>query len=140
MSQYFYLEEGGQQKGPYTEAQLKSLWENGTITLASLIREIRKDGTQQLANSSEFMDILEPDGAGAPPTSRLTYIVLAVILGSLGVHNFYAGKNKEGLLQLIISISSVFVCMGLGAFFIWISAIVEAFIVSTDGHGNSMTW
>ena len=38
---------------------------------------------------------------------RMTYIILAVFLGGLGIHSFYAGDKKKGILQLLLTI---FVC------------------------------
>ncbi|MCJ1656540.1 TM2 domain-containing protein [Staphylococcus sp. NRL 16/872] len=32
--------------------------------------------------------------------NKIIYIVLAVFLGSFGVHKFYAGKNMSGILHL----------------------------------------
>lgn len=36
------------------------------------------------------------------PKQRLVYILLGIVLGGLGVHNFYAGYYKEGLIQLAL--------------------------------------
>lgn len=35
------------------------------------------------------------------PKSRIAYIILAIFLGGLGVHNFYAGHISRGVAQLI---------------------------------------
>lgn len=40
--------------------------------------------------------------------------ILGILLGSLGVHKFYLGYTKEGIIQLIISICSCGVLSILG--------------------------
>ena len=68
--------------------------------------------------------------------SRLTYILLGVILGLFlpGIHNFYAGYIGKGFLQLFLPAVS---CGILGIpIYIWI--LVEAFSVKEDNQGNPM--
>ncbi len=62
------------------------------------------------------------------PKSRLAYILLAVFLGSLGIHNFYAGYTGRGIAQLLISLLS----FSLLSLFVWIWALVEACTVTKD--------
>ena len=33
--------------------------------------------------------------------NKVIYILLALFLGSFGIHKFYAGKNMQGILHLI---------------------------------------
>ena len=35
--------------------------------------------------------------------TRCVYIVLGFFLGGLGVHNFYAGRNRAGLMQVVLT-------------------------------------
>lgn len=35
--------------------------------------------------------------------NKILYIVLALFLGSFGVHKFYAGKNVQGILYFLFS-------------------------------------
>lgn len=61
---------------------------------------------------------------------RLTYILLGILLGVIGVHNFYAGYTFKGLAQLLISTivpPIVFIV------FIWV--IFELFTVKKDAKG-----
>lgn len=51
--------------------------------------------------------------------------VLAIILGSLGVHKFILGYNKEGAILLGFTvISYALMCLLIGAFLVWIPAII----------------
>lgn len=72
----------------------------------------------------------------APPKSRVLYVVLALFLGGLGVHNFYAGYNGRGAAQLVISLVTGFAG---GFFLVAIWSFVECFVVNTDAHGRRMT-
>jgi len=73
-----------------------------------------------------------PPPAVANQKNRTVYIILAIFLGGLGVHNFYAGRTGIGVAQLLITIFSC------GTVPIWLWAIVEACIVTTDGNGVPM--
>lgn len=71
------------------------------------------------------------DQLQSAPKSRVAYIILALFLGSLGVHNFYAGYTKKGIIQLCVTLVS---CGFLGfASAIW--AIIEAVTVTQDASG-----
>lgn len=76
--------------------------------------------------------------------SRLVFIILAICLGSFGVHNFVAGHTTRGLIQLCISgFFTVAGCctFGIGwivicAIHIW--ALVEIVTTTTDSDGVRM--
>lgn len=70
--------------------------------------------------------------------SRTLYRVLALFLGALGVHNFYASRTSQAWSQLLITI---FACAALGpdgAKISWIWAIVDIFRIKIDGNGVPM--
>ncbi len=73
------------------------------------------------------------------PKSRLAYILLALFLGTLGVHNFYAGRTGAGVAQLMITIFSFpLMCAGIGFATIFIPlvwSLVEIVAVDRDGDG-----
>ena len=69
--------------------------------------------------------------SGKQPTSRVLYVVLALLFGCLGVHNFLAGYTQKGVIQLLISVFTLF----FGACFVAIWALVEAFTVKEDANG-----
>lgn len=66
-----------------------------------------------------------------PPKSRVTYILLGIFLGALGVHNFYAGYARKAAAQLCISLFTCFYA----SFVSWIWAIVEVCTVTEDSEG-----
>ena len=66
--------------------------------------------------------------------SKVAFVLLGVFLGSLGIHNFYAGRTKQGVIQLLITLIS----MGALSLVSWIWAIVDICTVSADGNGVPM--
>lgn len=71
---------------------------------------------------------------GLSPKSRATFIVLAIFFGALGLHRFYAGYTKVGVIYLLITICS----LGSLAFIIGIIGLVECFTVTTDKQGRRL--
>lgn len=72
-----------------------------------------------------------PAPVASAPKSRTVYILLAVFLGAYGVHNFYAGDKKAGLIKLLVTFLTCFI--GALPMFIW--AIVDAINVKQDAQG-----
>jgi len=66
-----------------------------------------------------------------PRRSRLTYILLGILLGAFGGHNFYAGYTKRAVIQLLLTILTCF----FGAIVSWIWAIVEVCTITQDDDG-----
>ena len=64
--------------------------------------------------------------------SQLAYCLLAFFLGIFGIHNFYVGRWKRGLVQLLITLLTLF--LGIIITHLW--AIINIFRIHTDGKGN----
>ena len=69
--------------------------------------------------------------------SRVAYILLGLFLGSLGIHNFYAGYGGKGVAQLLLTIFLWWTIIVPIAVTIWI--IIEICTVDHDAFGNRMT-
>ena len=68
------------------------------------------------------------------PKKRLTYILLGLFIGTLGVHNFYIGRTGRGIAQLLITVcSAAMLALGVA---VW--NIVEVCTVKADVHGNPL--
>lgn len=65
--------------------------------------------------------------------SRTAYIILALVVGFFGIHNFYAGRSRRGIAQLIITAALGWAAIGLVITFVW--ALVDIVSVKTDGEG-----
>lgn len=61
--------------------------------------------------------------------NKVIYILLALFLGSFGIHKFYAGKNMQGILHLI------FCWTGIPHILAIISAVITVF-KPADEQGN----
>jgi TM2 domain-containing membrane protein YozV len=72
-----------------------------------------------------------PVAAAPTAKSKTLFIVLAILLGELGIHNFYIGNTKRGIIQLLVSVLTCFI----GALPMWVWAVVEAFTVKKDAQG-----
>lgn len=70
-----------------------------------------------------------PVPAGKKVVNKLAYVLLALFLGGLGIHNFYAGKTGLGILYLVFCWTLI---PGIAAF---IQAIV-ALCQHSDINGN----
>lgn len=53
--------------------------------------------------------------------------ILAILLGGLGIHKFYLGYTKEGLIMLLVTVLT----LGMGAFIIGIIALIEGILYLT---------
>ncbi|MGE3108903.1 MAG: hypothetical protein AB7G11_13455 [Phycisphaerales bacterium] len=77
----------------------------------------------------------------APRCSRLIYIVLAITLGGLGVHNFVAGRTGIAIAQLSINLSCILLLLctvglsAIGILGVYIWTLVEIVVVTEDGSG-----
>lgn len=65
------------------------------------------------------------------PKTRVLFVLLGIFLGTLGVHNFYAGYIKKGAIQLCLTLLTLFY----GAAVTWPWAIIEICVVNKDAEG-----
>jgi len=68
--------------------------------------------------------------------SRGIFIILGLLLGLLGIHNFYASYYGKGAAQLIITLVLGWVYIGVVITGIWV--LIELFMVKDDADGNAM--
>ena len=74
----------------------------------------------------------QPTPPAANRKSKIAAGLLGIFLGSLGIHNFYLGFNKRGLLQLLLSVCTC----GIGALPMQIWGLIEGifYIIGKDGY------
>lgn len=63
------------------------------------------------------------------PKSRTTYVILGLLLGWLGAHNFYAGYAGRGIIQLLLT------CTVFGIFIVGLWVLIEVITVKCDARG-----
>ena len=72
--------------------------------------------------ASEFSEGLK--GAGGD-NKKILAGILAIILGSFGVHKFILGYQKEGIILLAITLVGIVLsCIGIGVFIVWITGLI----------------
>lgn len=72
--------------------------------------------------ASEFAEGLKDAGGD---NKKILAGILAIILGSLGVHKFILGYNKEGIILLAVTLLGyATTCIVVGAFFFWIPGLI----------------
>ena len=63
--------------------------------------------------------------------NRMTFIILGVLLGPFGAHNFYAGYSKKAAAQLCITVLT----LGLASPMTWVWAVIDVSTVDADIKG-----
>jgi TM2 domain-containing membrane protein YozV len=66
--------------------------------------------------------------------SRWLFVLLAILLGQIGIHNFYAGHNFRGICQLVLTL----ITFGYIAGFMIFLNVLEAIFVTEDGDGKRL--
>lgn len=99
--------------------------------------ENQKQKTEETAQKKEKDEV--------SPKSRTITLVLALIVGFLGIHRFYVGKTGTGVLQLLISVIFGSVTAGLGIGLGWVWALIDIFVIVagnfTDKQGRKiLSW
>jgi TM2 domain-containing membrane protein YozV len=148
---YFYLS-NGQRYGPVAESELRALVAQGRVAVTDLVW---REGMAAWAPAHEALGIAmppppppayaapaqtvlapPPPPAAASPAGqkdRVAFILLGVFLGTLGIHNFFAGYTGRGVAQLLITLLVGWLIVPWIAVAIW--NIVEVITVTKDAHG-----
>jgi TM2 domain-containing membrane protein YozV len=139
----WYYEQNSNRIGPVDEATMRGLIANRTISIDTLV------WTNGMANWTPLQQTQLAAGLPVPPPSlhhaapvvnlnakdRVAYVLLAVFLGGIGIHNFYAGFTNRAIIQLLVGIFGGIITCGIATFGIQIWAIVEACTVEQDANG-----
>ncbi len=77
-----------------------------------------------------------PPPAGWAPKQKMVAGILGILIGSLGIHSFYMGNSKKGIIQIV----ATFVTCGFAS--IW--GLIEGIMilignVKTDAYGVPLT-
>lgn len=144
---YYYANTQNQPLGPYSFEDLRQLHLNGVIKPETYVIEENGTAWQPLAN---LLGAQRTVGS-APPfpplpgyvlvpadqrKSKVAAGVLGILLGFLGVHNFYLGYTGKAIAQLLITLLSCFILSWAS----WIWGLVEGILILTgsmavDGQG-----
>jgi TM2 domain-containing membrane protein YozV len=69
--------------------------------------------------------------------NRVTFVLLGLFLGGLGIHNFYAGYVGRGITQLLITVCTFWLIFPIFVVGLW--ALIEICTVTTDSRGNRLS-
>lgn len=80
------------------------------------------------------MSLIKSQECSLDRKNGVVYVLLAWFLGTLGIHNFYAGYNGKALTQLVLTLFSwVLFFVPLAIVSVW--AFVEMLVVNKDEKG-----
>jgi TM2 domain-containing membrane protein YozV len=140
----YFIDQNGETKGPYTIRQLQSMWNAGGITGRTMYCQEEDSEWRALSTIVEQLEAPAASAVTQPSVvlvkatkSRGVYIILGLFFGLLGIHNFYAGHNRAGAWQLVITLTLGWVFIGLIVSGIW--ALADICTVALDGDGQRMT-
>ena len=88
------------------------------------------------APGGQFAQQMPNVPAGYEQKSRTVYILLGLFLGCFGIHNFYAGYNTRGLIQLLITVFLGVLAFPLIIVSLW--ALIELLTVKKDAKSVPM--
>jgi TM2 domain-containing membrane protein YozV len=146
----WYYQQGSNRMGPVDEATMRGLLASGQISIDTLVWTTGMASWVPLQQSSLGAGLPTPPSAvptfptqGNPHAKdRVAYVLLAIFLGELGIHNFFAGFTNRAVLQLVlclfaIPVAALLTC-GIGILLyiplkVWV--IIEACTVTKDANG-----
>lgn len=102
----YWLETGGEASGPFTAGQIREMFRTGAIPATAQVCPRGGRAWQPVLTLMEVM--------GARDTHAGTYRVLALLFGTMGVHNLYAGEMGRFLVKLVLGFGALFLFL-LGA-------------------------
>jgi len=130
----------GQQYGPVSAEQVRRWLAEGRLHAQSLIQPDGATDWKPLSSLPEFSADIKtapPVLPGAPPSqisvraaNKVPAGILAILLGSLGIHKFILGYTRAGLIMLLVT---VLTC-GLGAIVFHVIGLIEGilYLCKTD--------
>ena len=89
-------------------------------------------GDAQAQNQAQPQPQPQPQPGTGAPKSKLVAGLLGILLGGLGIHNFYLGFTKRALIQLLVSLLTC----GIGAFPMEIWGLIEGifYLMGKEGY------
>lgn len=96
-------------------------------------KETTKEFTEEAKETAkEFTESAKEAFSNAGgENKKLLAGILAIILGSLGIHKFILGYTKEGIIMLVVTLVVGFFTCGIGASLMGILGLIEGIIYLT---------
>jgi TM2 domain-containing membrane protein YozV len=93
-----------------------------------------EEPTPEAAPEAALQEPATPAAPGAKPEGaekKLVAGILGILLGTLGIHKFYLGYQKEGIIMLVVALVGGIITCGIGAVAVQIIGIVEGIMYLT---------
>lgn len=148
---FWLADPGGQARGPFTLEQIAGMFRSGAIYATAVICEVGTESWRPVTElrrefSALFTGVRAASVASVPVQKSAgynvgTYRVLALLLGGIGAHNFYASEVGPGILKLVLlAAGGLFSMIGeLGLVISWlIAAVVLVIVVIELCEGRSL--
>ena len=109
--------------------QLKELLDMGAITQEEFDRM-----KAELLSAPIEASTSQPRAAASTTSdkSKIAAGLLAIFLGTLGIHKFYLGYQREGLIMLLVSLLT----LGIGACVMAVIALIEGILYLTRSDAD----
>jgi len=76
-------------------------------------------------NTAHVSSITPADDEPTQGKSQLVALILALLVGALGIHRFYLGYKKIGIIQLVLTLTGIFAIVS------WVWALIDAINIAT---------
>ncbi|NAS31952.1 NINE protein [Flavobacteriaceae bacterium R38] len=87
--------------------------------------EENKDFAEEAKETAKEFAESAKEAFNSQDNKKIIAGILAILFGSLGIHKFILGYNKEGFILLGFSIAAyVLSCLFIGLLFIWIPGLI----------------
>jgi hypothetical protein len=131
----------GEEIGAYTMSDLQAFWSSGQLDQRAQyfhegIKQWKPVAMILAARTSQQRFSAQRIASGSrSDLPRVTYVMLALLLGGLGVHNFAAGHTARAFFQLALTVAGfIGIWPAFLVVFFWVLA--EAFMETNDGKGR----
>lgn len=94
----------------------------------SPVAEVKNTTSEPMYQSAKILKNI----IGNVNNSKLIFTLLAIFLGPLGIHNFYAGYNRAGIIKIIFTFTII------GIYVSWIWALVDIFTTTHKKDGTPL--
>jgi len=142
--QMWYTYVGGQVYGPYRASDISEWLRSGQISWDALVSRGQAEPWRPVRHVMEFYDPSQPYGGVPTPSvgyqapaggkNRILAGVLAIIIGSLGVHHFYLENWWLAILYLVLS------CTGVSALLALVEGIIYLVTPEDRFQRNYHNW
>ena len=105
-----------------------------------------QDGVNNCSNCGASLNNTNPINNQMPnggAKSKIVAGILGILIGSLGIHNFYLGYKRNAIIQLCLGLGGFLTC-GITSLASAIWGLIEGIQIligkiATDGNGNPLT-